>query len=286
MYPGATTHHLPDLPFADELRIFAEIGWPAVEVSSGRIAEIADAERPEAAAEAAAGAAEAIGIAMPQVHLLMAANLATADDAKREQDLAVAMREVELCARMGITAGVIHPGGDRPPTLAELEAERSRRIESFARLGTHAAHYGVSIAVENTYDKGPLDNAAHGQRRFGSIIPELLELIDAVGMPNLGVCYDTGHGLLQGVSMAEAVRQCGELLIATHIDDNDGISDQHICPGYGKVDWAPGVAALREIGYEGIFNIEIGGGGPNVPDAIRLPRLRYALQIANWLLAE
>ena len=286
MYPGATTHHLPDLPLADELRIFAEIGWEGVELSTGRLAEIVDAPSPEEAAEAARTAAEQAGLKMPQVHLLMSANLATADDDRREADLTRCMREVELASLMGIQVGVVHPGGDRPPSLAGVEAERARRVQSFARLCGHAAALGFSIAVENTYDSPPPEGAAYGRRRYGSIITELHELIDAVGAPNFGICLDTGHCHIMGITMAEAVRQCGERLIALHLDDNNGITDQHVCPFYGGVDWLPGVAALRELDYHGIFNFEIGGGGPDTPDEIRLPRLRYALRIANWLLSR
>jgi len=284
VYPGATTHHLPELPLQEELRTFAEMGWEGVELSCGRLTEITASPDPEAAAVAAGAAAAALGLKMPQVHLLMGANLATADDTRREADLITCQHQVELAARAGIEVAVVHPGGDRPPTLAELQAEQARRIEAFARLGTHAAHYGVRIAIENTYDGGAVAGAAHGVRRFGAIIPELRELIDAVGLPNLGICLDTGHCQLMGIGMAEAVRQCGDRLFALHIDDNNGLADQHLCPFYGKVAWGPGMQALRAAGYQGIFNLEIGGGGRDVPDALRLPRLNYALQIARWLL--
>ncbi len=286
MYPGVTMHHLSDLPAAEELRVFAEMGWQGVEMSCGRIAEIVKAENPEKAADDFRAAAADVGLQTPQVHLLMGANLATADDARREADLATAMREAELAARAGVEIGVIHPAGDRPDTLAELDAEEARRIQTFARLVAHTAQFGMSIAVENTYDGKLEGTAAHGERRFGSIIPELHGLIDAVDHPSFGICLDTGHSHLMGISMAESVRQCGDRLIATHLDDNNRTADQHVCPFYGGVDWVEGTAALREIGYEGIFNFEIGGGGPDTPDEIRLPRLRYALKIANWLLSE
>ncbi len=45
-----------------------------------------------------------------------------------------------------------------------------------------------------------------GQRGYGCLISELHEIIDDIGMPNVGICYDTGHGNLQGLVMAEAVR--------------------------------------------------------------------------------
>ncbi len=284
MYPSATNHWLPELPLAAKMPIFADQGWAGVEMCSGGIAEIRNADDPERAAEDARVLVADLGMKMPQVHLLLPANVATADDERRESDMAIALREIELAARAGIEVGVIHPGGDRPGTMAELQAEEARRVESFARLCGHAAEVGFSIAVENTYDSGPVEGAAHGFRRFGSVISELHELIDATAASNFGICLDTGHTNIMGISMAEALRQCGDRLIATHMNDNNGSADQHVCPGYGSVDWMPGMAALREIGWDGIFNIEIGGGGADMPDEIRLPRLRYALQITECLL--
>jgi sugar phosphate isomerase/epimerase len=284
MYPSATNHWMPELALAEQLPIFADQGWEGIELSTAHIAAIRDADDPERAAENARRIVDDLGLKMSQVHLLMSANLATADDERHASDLAIAMREVELAARAGIEVGVIHPGGDSPGTFAELEAEEVRRIESFARLCAHAAGVGFNIAVENTFDRDPGHRAADGRRYFGSVISELHELIDATGAGNFGICLDTGHSNVMGISMEEAVRQCGDRLIATHIDDNNGATDQHVCPGYGSVDWLPGMAALREIGWDGIFNIEIGGAGADDPDEIRVPRMRYALQITNWLL--
>ncbi len=284
MYPSATNHWMPELTLAEQLPIYAELGWAGIELGSGHIAGIRNADDPERAAEDARAVVADLGMKMPQVHLLLPANIATADDDRRASDMAIALREVELAARAGIEVGVIHPGGDCPGTFAELEAETARRIENFARLCGHAANCGFSIAVENTFDRDPGHPGADGRRYFGSVISELHELIDATAASNFGICLDTGHTNIMGISMAEAVRQCGDRLTATHMNDNNGSADQHVCPGYGSVDWLPGMAALREIGWDGIFNIEIGGAGADDPDEVRLPRMRYALQITNWLL--
>ena len=60
-----------------------------------------------------------------------------------------------------------------------------------------------------------------------------------------------------GIKRAFPRRVAGDArrLIATHMNDNNGSADQHVCPGYGTVDWLPGMVALGEIGWDGIFNI-------------------------------
>lgn len=123
-----------------------------------------------------------------------------------------------------------------------------------------------------------------GRRRFGSVIPDLLEVIDAVGMGNFGICLDTGHTNLQGIPVDEALRQCGDRLIATHMNDNHGHADEHIEPLRGTLDWPAAVAALRAIGYEGIFNLEI---GPlrGQPIEAQESWLESVLATTRWLLA-
>jgi len=283
MYPGMWTSILVELSPTDAIGRIADIGWPGIELSTEHICAIADSASPERECEAVRALVEKRGLHMPQVHVMIGANVASADEARREADTATVMRHVELSALMGITTGVIHPGGDNPMTLEEFQAEKIRRVEGFKRLAEHAAGHGVSLAIENMSDAGRASRGARGMRRYGSLISELHELIDDIAMPNVGICYDTGHGNLQGLTMADAVRQCGERLIATHITDNDGSGDQHRTPFYGNVDWHEGIAAMREICYDGMFNLEV-PGERGLPTKQLDYRLEYALQITNWLL--
>lgn len=269
----------------EAVRALAGNGWEALELSTEHIVMIADATDPEGLAERTRAAAEAEGVAIPQVHLLISANVATANQATRERDIATVSRQISLCERMGIGIGVIHPGGDRPPTFAEELAERERRVEGFRALADHAAEHDFELAIENTTDAARGSRAAGSQRRYGATVEELHMLIDAIDRPNVGICLDVGHSNVQGYDMAEAVRQCGERLIATHIQDNDGQGDQHLGPTRGTIDWAGGIAALVEIGYEGLFNLEIPGErAPTLELALR--RLEGIRDTAQWLLAR
>ncbi len=285
MTPALWTAIVVELSPTEAVRVLAGIGWEAFELSTEHLVMIAEAEAPEQAADDLRDVAEELGVAIPQAHLLIQANVAAADDEARERDLATVMRQIVLCERMGIEVGVIHPGGERPATLDEERAERARRLESFARLAGHAAQHGFAVAVENMTDASRATRGALGQRSFGATIPELHELIDAVGADNVGICLDVGHGNVQGLDMAESVRQCGERLIALHIQDNDGSSDQHLAPTRGSIDWEAGIAALREIGFEGIFNLEI-PGERGLPVELTLARMEGVLAATQWLLSR
>jgi sugar phosphate isomerase/epimerase len=170
-----------------------------------------------------------------------------------------------------------------PETLAEYREVERVRVESFARACAIAAEHDFSIAIENTYDAHGEETSALGRRRFGAVIPELHSVIDAVDADNFGICLDTGHTNLFGLPLGEALRQCGDRLIATHVHDNDGRSDQHDDPTRGTIDWEDGMAGLREIGWDRIFNLEIAPLRGHPMEA-QMIRMRQVLETARWLL--
>ena len=277
------TSILVELTPADACAALAKQGWEGLELSTEHIVAIDDAPDPQAAADEVRAVVDASPAEMPQVHLLISANVVAVDDEQRARDMATVKRHVALSASMGVRVGVIHPGGERPATFAEELAERERRVASFQELADHAAEHNFSLAIENMADAVRNSPSAVGQRRFGANIEELHGLIDAIDRPNVGICLDVGHSHVQSYVMAEAVRQCGSRLIATHIQDSDGTRDAHLAPTRGTIDWQAGIAALREIGYDGYFNLEI-PGERGLPPELTLKRLEGILATSRWLL--
>jgi sugar phosphate isomerase/epimerase len=89
---------------------------------------------------------------------------------------------------------------------------------------------------------------------------ELLEVVEEVDPDSLGVCLDFGHANMQRqFAIDEAIRELGEFLIATHIHDNEGASDQHMIPLMGSIEWQSAIAALSDIGYDRPLILELGG---------------------------
>ena len=71
---------------------------------------------------------------------------------------------------------------------------------------------------------------------------------------------------------------------ALHIADNQGETDQHMMPfGKGKVDIEAVVRALKEIGYQNLFNFEI-PGERKCPLAVRGYKLQYLKQVYDYLM--
>ena len=120
-------------------------------------------------------------------------------------------------------------------------------------------------------------------RRFGSPY-ELLDLIEAIDHPAIGITFDTSHAHVVGLDLPATIREFAPYLIATHISDNDGSGDQHRTPGNAEIDWLAVMPAFRDVGYEGLFNLEIPGERHAILP-LRALQSRLACQVAGWLVA-
>jgi len=115
---------------------------------------------------------------------------------------------------------IVHLGGSR-------EADDPRRWDaaftSLEHLAIFAKQRGVLLAVENT----PGEMATPAKLRHF--------LVDT-RLPNLRLCFDTGHAHMEGESLSgfELVR---EFAATSHIHDNHGDKDEHLLPYEGTIEW-------------------------------------------------
>jgi sugar phosphate isomerase/epimerase len=86
-----------------------------------------------------------------------------------------------------------------------------------------------------------------------STIERIRELQSVAKLSDLGICYDSGHGHLQGVT--------GDLDFAgaTHIHDNHGERDEHLWPFEGTIDWPAFMERLVVSRYSGNLIFEARG---------------------------
>jgi len=145
---------------------------------------------------------------------------------------------IDLAARLGGDAVVMHV---YPPTLHpdfasfnELLFDQIRR--SLDDIETYARERNVRIALENLIDFPAIEagvvDAVHATDN-ADLIGRLLSIYDPAF---LGFCFDSGHAML-GWDRVVRFAPFFERLIALHLHDNDGISDQHLPLYTGVVDW-------------------------------------------------
>lgn len=155
---------------------------------------------------------------------------------------------IERAASLGARIAVVHPNsyeGPLEPSLHERSLEEARLIAAAALDA--ADRCDVRIALENM--------VAVGYWRFGTSVAELAK---AFPDPRIGLCLDVGHATVQGSDLASEVRAAGDRLVALHVHDNDGRTDQHLPPLRGTVRWADLDRALDEIGFAGRRVLEVG----------------------------
>jgi L-ribulose-5-phosphate 3-epimerase len=271
MRPAIWTGLYAELPLHQALETLYGQGWRSFEVSTEHLVQID--VNPETAISEVRSTVEELDIEIPQAHAYLQADVACSDKQKRESDLKLLDGHLSHCAALGVKVVVMHPGGRiAEPTNAERRKTRELNIEGFRELGAIADSLGLRIGLENLM-------------RNGFVHPDdLIELIDDIGGSVYGVTLDTSHANVVKLDIPAMIRRLGPLLIAAHISDNDGSGDQHRTPGSGHIDWPPIAAAFKEIGYSGLFNLEIPGERHALPE-LRTLKSRHALNVANWLTA-
>jgi D-psicose/D-tagatose/L-ribulose 3-epimerase len=271
MFPAIWTGIFHTLPLHEAFRVLKAGGWTAFEISTEHLAAIETAADSGALADQALRAIAELKICVPQAHAHLAANVASPDAAVRDNDIRLLRAHMALAARLGVKTVVIHPGkGEGITSRAERARSRACNVEVFRRLGDEAAAAGMRIGLENMMRRG-----------FASP-HEMLDLLEAIDHPAVAFTLDTSHAHAAGFNLPEYVKEMGTRLIATHISDNDGSVDQHRVPGSGTIAWGPFMAALRETGYDGLFNLEIPGERHAEP-GIQALKLEHARRVAEWL---
>ena len=193
-------------------------------------------------------------------------------------------RSIIVSGNLGVKWVVIHAG--TAPDSSSAKVSLAKNIEYFKPHLELAAKHGTGIAIENLFDFSS-DDKSRGARRYTGGIDELFELVDALAaqFPNVGICWDFGHANEMALKHADALRLAGKRLKALHVNDNNGVLDDHSLPFTGAVKWPELMKTLHEIGYEGDFTYEIHKYSQHMPDEIIDDALRLSAKLARYLVS-
>lgn len=178
----------------------------------------------------------------------------------------------DLFLAIGIKSAVLHCDGMYKSDIP-VEEKMKKNFAVVKELTEYLKGTDMVICLENL-------------RLFTQTADDLMYFVEGINSENLGVCLDTGHLniALENADHEAFIRRVGKHLKALHIADNEGSTDQHLLPfGRGTVKIVKVVKALKEIGYDGLFNYEVPGesGGPM---EIRAHKLKYAKEIYEYLM--
>lgn len=194
---------------------------------------------------------------------------AVSDNAARQAAVRETEAALQIARRIPYRTIVVHLG---TPASKNNPGDNNRAaaIRSAEEISRLAEAVGVRVALE------VIPNALSTAGSLVSMLEGDLEATKA------GICMDFGHALLAG-DVPDAIETAAEHLIATHVHDNHGRSDDHLVPYQGSIDWGAALVTMQKIGYERTYMMEL--ANTSSPAAV-LEEARRARQRFERTLAE
>jgi L-ribulose-5-phosphate 3-epimerase len=158
-------------------------------------------------------------------------------------------RAIDIAGRLNadcvsLWSGIVHDGA--PPREV-----MDRLASGLAAVLSYAASEHVRLAFEP--EPGMLIDTLAS---YEALLTELeTRQIDAKW---LGLTMDVGHLHCQGeLPIADQIRRWAGRLLNVHIEDMRAGVHEHLMFGEGEIDFRPVIAALAEIGYDGLAGVEL-----------------------------
>lgn len=163
---------------------------------------------------------------------------------------------IRAAAFIGCGRLVIHPFFGTYTAPIPKDEEFKLNLDSYLSLADTAKEYGVTICLENMF----VANRGKAYAACCSDLTYACELVDALnkaaGERRFGFCLDTGHILLTGIDIYNAMVKLGDRIECFHIHDNNGMGDQHLAPYMGVLDWNRFIEGLRAIHFSKPLSFE------------------------------
>lgn len=169
---------------------------------------------------------------------------AVLDESRRKKALAEAQAALSLTTAIPYRYLVVHLGVPESAETGIKDNSREAARRSVEELHEMADKAGVKVAIEVI--PNPLSSAE-------SLVSFIEEDLDGA---RVGICMDVGHAFIMG-DLGDAIETCSGHVIATHLHDNNGKSDDHLAPGQGAIDWPATLMSLQKVGYDGTWLFEV-----------------------------
>lgn len=265
--------YFKELPVEQAIEELSAAGFTHGELSIVHLAELMKKPHPTTTGAALKAVAQQNGFSIPQGHLSFTPSLIHDSTLERLKP------ELDLFAAAGISKAILHVnGGSKLPDEERYE----RLVHNIRKLSDYVEGTGVTLCIENMYAVP-----------YCRSVEQIKGLIRDGGGKNLAICLDTGHLHLSNgqevlrQSQREFILGAGSLLQAMHITENNGVADTHQMPfsaRYG-IDWKEVMQALRDVNYEGLFNLEI-LGERNAPMPIKRAKLSFIRTMCDYMLSD
>ena len=240
---------LASLPFAEQCRAAAALGYMGLEVAPYTLCDDPAAMTDGEAHDLARIAADH-GLVVTGLHWLLVKpadlSITSPDTTVHARTIAFMRRLTELCAAMGGTY-LVH-GSPKQRLIADGQTRDDaleRATVAFAAAGEAARAAGVTYCIE------PL---SPDQTSLINTVGEAVAIVQAVSNPHLRTMIDTSSaGLAEAEPVADLIRRWMPTGLIAHVQVND---PNRRGPGQGEMQFAPILRALRDTGYAGVVAAE------------------------------
>lgn len=179
--------------------------------------------------------------------------------------------DCKATALLGAPVCVVHAVTTMNHMEASDEFMHELNFKQFAQILPFAKEFNVKIATETFGDVhggakcdffGNNDELIKNYKLTKERLPEYADYFT--------VCMDTGHTnkatkFNNNPKPPQAIRDIGSDITVLHLNDNTTENDQHMIPFVNKkvwkisgtIDWDETFDALDEIGYSGVYNMEL-----------------------------
>lgn len=260
----------PDTTLEEDIEIAVQAGASGLSVDEAKIGERDPMEVARALRAAGLRAAACIPAVMS---FLPGEGIHGPDDVdERVELMCEGVRRLALLEPTSILC-LTGPQGSFPPAEA-----RRRALESLRRMATVADEVGVPLSFETFRYSDPQNYSII----FG--LEEAVDFLEEAGLADLPLCYDIWQVWDSSDRIIELTRELAPRINVVHLNDYRQPTrswNDRVLPGDGVVDLPAILAALREGGYDGWFDLEVfsddGRWGNDFPDSVwKLPWLEQA----------
>ncbi len=174
-------------------------------------------------------------------------------------------RIIEFCSYIGCPRLVIHGVDYKFDNTVDPPEEIDRlNRHLFESLIPDLLQHNVMACMENLYvrkyrtsnDDIFIEGPASDPHATAQLIDQLNE---KAGKEVFGLCLDTGHMHIVRKDARTYIPILGKRIKALHLNDNNCTSDDHLVPLSGTAEWTSICKALKDAGYSGDINFEMGG---------------------------
>jgi hexulose-6-phosphate isomerase len=242
-----------DSSIADCIKLAKKAGFEGIELSMNAEGELSLASTEKEINEIKAQLEEAsLGIAGLATGLYWDYPMTSGNKERRAKAVDICKKQLELAAALGVDSILVIPGAvgvDFIPGAEVTDYERAyeRALESIAGLVPFAENAGVSIAIENVWNKFLLSPL------------EMRTFIDAAGSSFVGAYFDVGNAWHNGYP-EQWIRILGHRIKKVHFKDyrrQAGGLHGFVDLLAGDVNYPAVMAELRAIGYDNYVTAEM-----------------------------